>query len=81
MSGSEARITPEELRAQQSSYLDYVNSFNRDRATTPTLSYLVVQADSHPDYANLDRWYQRDAGERIGNFILYRLRLKETIRS
>ena len=77
VNGSAAPITPAELRAQVGSYLDYSRSFNRDRATSPTLSYLVVQADGQPDYANLDRWYQRDAGERIGGFILYRLRLRK----
>jgi hypothetical protein len=77
VSGSEAPITPEELRAQQRSYLDHAHSFNRARAATPMLSYLVVHADVHPDYANLDRWYQRDAGERIGGFVLYRLKLRE----
>jgi hypothetical protein len=77
VSGSEAPITPTELRAQLGSYVDYVHSFNRVRATTPTLSYEIVHADRQPDYTNLDRWYQRDAGERVGNFILYRLRLKD----
>jgi hypothetical protein len=70
-------ITPEELRAQLASYLDYSRSFDRNRASTPQLSFLVVRADSQPDYANLDRWYQRDAGERIGGFVLYRLKLRE----
>ncbi len=77
VSGSSAPITPEELHAQLASYLDYSRTFNRDRAATPALSYLVVSAANQPDYANLDRWYQRDQGERIGNFILYRLKLRE----
>lgn len=77
VSGSNAPITPKELRAQLASYLEYSRSFNRDRTASPTLSYLVVGADSQPDYANLDRWYQRDGGERVGSFILYRLKLRE----
>jgi hypothetical protein len=77
VAGSEAPITPEDLRAQLKSYLDYTRAFDRDRARTPKLSYLVVPADHQPDYANLDRWYQRDAGERIGGFVLYRLRLRD----
>ena len=77
VSGSEAPITPKELRAQLADYLSYSRSFNRDRAAAPTLSYLIVHADSQPDFANLDRWYQRDAGERVGSFILYRLRLRD----
>ena len=76
MGGSEAPITPDELRAQLGSYVAYAHSFDRDRAASPRLSYLLVQADSQPDYGNLDRWYDRDAGERIGEFILYRLKLR-----
>jgi len=76
VSGSNAPVTPEELRAQVASYLEYSRTFNSDRAGSPTLSYLVVNAEKQPDYANLDRWYQRDAGERVGSFILYKLSLK-----
>ena len=77
VSGSYKPLTPEELNAQVASYLEYSRTFNRDRAASPTLSYLVVPAEKQPDYANLDRWYQRDAGERVGAFILYRLKLRE----
>ncbi|MGZ8848644.1 MAG: hypothetical protein ACXW3C_19455 [Pyrinomonadaceae bacterium] len=77
VSGSNTPITPEELRARLASYLEYSRAFNRDRAASPTLSYIIVNATSQPDFANLDRWYQRDAGERVGDFILYRLKLRE----
>lgn len=77
VSGSNTPITPEELRVQLASYLEYSHAFNRDRAASPTLSYIIVHAASQPDFANLDRSYQRDAGERVGSFILYRLTLRE----
>jgi hypothetical protein len=77
VTGSQPPITPEELRAQYAAYLAYARTFNRDRAASPALSYLVVQADKQPDFANLDRWYERDAGERLGNSILYQLKLRE----
>ena len=76
LSASQSPITPEEFRAQVASYLDYAKTFNRDRAASPLLSHLIVHADREPDYANLDRWYQRDSGERIGGFVLYRVRLR-----
>jgi hypothetical protein len=76
ISGSNTPLAPEELRAQLASYLEYARSFNRDRAASPRLSYLIVAAEAEPDYANLDRWYERDAGERVGNFVLYRLKLR-----
>jgi hypothetical protein len=77
VTGSQTPITLAELRAQLETYLDYSRSFDAQRARTPQLSFLVVRVDSQPDYANLDRWYQRDAGERIGGFVLYRLKLRE----
>lgn len=77
VSGSEAPITPKELRAQLAAYLNYSRLFNRDQAAAPMLSYLVVPVDRQPDFANLDRWYQRDAGEPLGGFVLYRLKLRE----
>ena len=76
MGGQNEPITPSELETRLQSYLAFARSFNRDRAIAPTLSYLVVSADGEPDYANLDRWYQRDAGERVEGFVLYRLTLK-----
>lgn len=76
VTGDQTPITPEELRAQLASYLTYTRSFDRDRARTPQLSFLVVRADSQPDYTNLDRWYQRDSGERIDAFVLYKLKLR-----
>ena len=40
VTGDQAPITPEELRAQLATYLAYSHSFDRDRARTPQLSYL-----------------------------------------
>jgi hypothetical protein len=77
VSGTNAPITPEELRARVASYFEYSRTFNRERAASPALSYLVVNATNQPDYANLDRWYERDAGERVGDFIMFRLKLRE----
>ncbi len=75
--GNKSDISPEEIRTQIGDYLSYLHSFDRERARSPVLSYLIVHADQQPDYSNLDRWYQRDAGERIGGFILYRLKLRD----
>ena len=77
VTGSQAPITPEEVRAQMRAYLDYARTFNQDCAASPLLSHVIVRAADEPDYANLDRWYQRDSGERAGDFILYRVRLRE----
>jgi hypothetical protein len=77
VSGGTAPITPVELRAQIANYLEYARTFNRARANSPALSYLVISVADSADFTNLDRWYQRDAGERIGGFMLYRLKLRD----
>lgn len=69
-------ITPAELDREARDYATYVASFDANRAATPTLSYLIVPANQQTDILNLERWYTRDAGERIGSYWLYRLTLR-----
>jgi hypothetical protein len=70
------QITPADVREALQGYADYAAAFSRTQAQTPTLSYVVVATDAPPDFSNLDRWYERDAGERVGLFTLYRVRLR-----
>jgi hypothetical protein len=69
-------IAPEEVRGALDYYANYVANFNRERATHPKLSYLLVSADDPANFANFDRWYERDQGERIGDYLLFRVHLK-----
>ncbi len=69
-------ITPREVREALRGYADYAASFSRERASSPTLAYVVTATEAASDLSNLDRWYERDAGERIGFFTLYRVRLR-----
>ena len=66
-------ITAEEIAAAAKQYGDYVANFDSTRAAEPTLSYLLLDENQNIDLTNLDRWYTRDNGERIGRFLLYRL--------
>jgi hypothetical protein len=70
------QITPAEMREALRGYADYATGFSRVQASTPTLRYVVTTTEAAPDLSNLDRWYERDAGERIGLFTLYRVRLR-----
>jgi hypothetical protein len=69
-------ITAEEIHYELGLYLDYTESFTRERAARWPLSYVIAWAGDRPDFSNLDRWYERDQGEHIGNFVLYRVRLR-----
>lgn len=70
------QITPAEMRQALRGYADYAAAFNRKQASTPELRYVVTTTEAAPDLSNIDRWYERDAGERIGLFTLYRVRLR-----
>ena len=71
------QITPEDVRLALSAYARYLEAFDREQAANPTLSFVVTPADAPTDFRRLDRWYERDAGERIGQFMLYRVRLRQ----
>ena len=65
-----------EIATEVGMYGEYRTSFNAARAANPMLSYAVVRNDSATDLRNLDKWYERDAGEVIGKHTIYRLRLR-----
>jgi hypothetical protein len=71
-----APLTQREIIEEVDQFSAYITSFDRERAANPTLSYVVAYTQGAPDFSNLDRWYERDAGEQLGKFTLYRVRLK-----
>lgn len=69
-------ITSEEIAAQVADYEAYRSSFTRERALQRILSFVIVPVEGQLDLSNLDRWYQRDQGEQVGDYILYRVNLR-----
>ena len=69
-------IAPEEVQSALYYYANYVATFDRNRAARTPVSYLLVADDDTAKLANFDRWYERDEGERIGKYLLVRVRLK-----
>jgi hypothetical protein len=59
------------------SYGRYVETFDKERAANPRLSYVITSTIGGMDLKNLERWYQRDTGERVGKFTLFRLQLRD----
>jgi hypothetical protein len=70
-------ITRQELNDEVRSYTKYAEGFSWEHASNPRLSYLVTPIGKEPSLSNLDRWYERDAGQRIGEFMFYRVRLRD----
>ncbi len=74
---SEAKpLTYGEVAAEVARYKAYIQNFNAGTALNPKLSYAVVNNEADTDLTNLDKWYDRDGGEVIGKYTLYKLRTK-----
>jgi hypothetical protein len=70
-------LTYREAAAEARRYGQYCRNFGLRQASSPTLSYVVVPTSLQVDLTNLDTWYDRDSGERIGSYVLYKVKLKE----
>ncbi|MDT7541383.1 MAG: hypothetical protein QOE33_1287 [Acidobacteriota bacterium] len=68
-------VTAEEMRRAFKEVSDYAATFDRARAARFPVSYLLVY-DTAVELPNFDRWYERDAGQHAGHFMLYRVRLR-----
>jgi hypothetical protein len=77
LSGAFKPIRDEEIEQEVRAYESYANAFSRAEALKRPLTYLVIPADGNFDFANIDHWYDRDRGERVGAYVLYRVKLKE----
>ena len=74
---SEAKpLTYGEVAVEVARYKAYIQNFNAGTAMNPKLSYAVVNNEADTDLTNLDKWYDRDGGEVIGKYTLYKLRTK-----
>ena len=72
-----APITASDLARQTRLYREYLANFGAAEAASPQLAYVVVPATGGPSLTNLDAWYERDAGERIGDYVLYQVKIRD----
>jgi len=70
-------LTYAELDHEADLYAEYIERFDPRTAGNRPADLAIVRADEEPDWTNVDRWYSRDEGERVGDFILYKLQLRQ----
>ena len=70
-------IRPDEIEHEVRTYQAYADSVSREQVLKRLITYAVVRTDSNFDFSNIDRWYERDSGERVGVYTLYRLKLRQ----
>jgi hypothetical protein len=54
-----------------SKYADFVRSWSPSAVSKRPITYAI--ANDNFDFSIIDRWYQRDQGERLGDYVLFRL--------
>ena len=64
----------EEIETEVRAYEDFVNTFSREQVDRRPVTYAVTLEQSNFDFSHFDLWYERDAGERVGIYELYRVR-------
>jgi hypothetical protein len=67
-------IQQDEIEEEVRAYQAYADAFSREKVLQHPLNYVVTRVG--PDLSHIDRWYERDAGERFGVYTLYRLNLR-----
>ncbi len=69
-------VTNEKIDEIVGHYEEFRRNFTYQKAQTPPLSFVIVHQATQPDFSALDKWYERDAGESVGKYILYRVKLR-----
>jgi hypothetical protein len=72
-------LTEEEIQNETNRFANFCANFNAIEAASLEFSYVVLNSNMQLDFTNIDRWYERDAGEKIKEFTLYRVRLREKL--
>jgi len=74
---SEAKpLTYGEIAEEVKRYKNYRETFSKQQASNPQLSYVVVPNDNTFDLSNIEEWYDLDEGEVIGGHTLYKATIK-----
>ena len=69
-------IQDSEIQEQLRAYDAYVSTFSQSEAIKHPFAYVIVPAETQFDFSRIDRWYERGPAERVGQFELYRVRMR-----
>ena len=78
LSSAAQPLTYREIAEEAGRYSEYRRNFSAKEANNPTLSYIIVAPDWDVDFTNVDIWYDRGIGEKVGEYMLYQLTLKNS---
>lgn len=70
-------VNQPEIETEVAEYATFAGSFSRSDALKRPVTYVITRADDNFDFSRIDRWYERGSSERVGDYVLYRVRLRD----
>jgi len=76
LSANARPLTQIEIDEEVERFAEFSRNFSVAEASNSQISYLVVFNETENSLKNFDRWFERDAGEILGKYTLYKVKPK-----
>jgi hypothetical protein len=70
-------VSQPEIESEVAEFENFMRSFSRSDVSKRPLTHIITRAEDNYDLSRIDQWYDRDKGERVGDYVLYRVRLRD----
>lgn len=77
LSANARPLTQIEIDEEVRRFAEFGDKFSLKEAANPQISFLVISNEYETSLKNFDRWYERDNGEVLGKYVLYKVNLKQ----
>jgi hypothetical protein len=71
-------VSQSEIEREVTDYAIFAHAFSYHEAMTRRMTYLISRADGKDNLSKVDLWYERDSGETVGDYTLYRVKIRQT---
>jgi len=70
-------VSQPEIESEVAQFQNFMRSFSLVDVSKRPLTHVITPANNNFDFSRIDQWYERDNGERVGDYVLYRVRLRD----
>jgi len=70
-------VSQPEIESEVAQFQNFMRSFSRVDVSKRPLTHVITPANNNFDFSRIDQWYERDNGERLGDYVLYRVNLRD----
>jgi hypothetical protein len=70
-------VSQPEIETEVAEFQNFMRSVSRTIVSKRPLTHVITPANNNFDLSRIDQWYERDNGERVGDYVLYRVRLRD----